>query len=523
MKRGSLLFFLLAGSVMVAGLVAWEATRAARAERATAEAVLRDYASFAAWEYARGARQQIDATLDNALAALTSVERRRGIEQTIAAKADADPVDPCGCGPVPREVRAFFHVSAGGEWRTVGEPVGVEVRDIVTPSQDDGRHMHSPIQMRITTSNGVPALLAWRTDRQFGDRVVRGFVAERELLKPALKMAERATPLLPPALTSRANAHDVVRVSVTDLGGDILHQAAVWRSDYAGQTSLDDRLGGLRITAAIDPESAPMLVIGGLPKSRLPFIYGLIAFAAVLTGVALVQLRRELALARMRSDFVSGVSHELRTPLAQIRMFAETLALGRVRSADESRRSLEIILQESQRLSQLVDNVLCFSRVERGMVSLHRERVSLNRMLETLIDSVQPLARARRATVRLAVPAELDAHLDEASVRQMLLNLIDNALKYGPAGQTITIGAMRSANGLRIWVDDEGPGVAGADAERIWEPFWRGDHTAQGGSGIGLAIVRELATTHGGSVRVEAAPTGGARFVIELADLPAAA
>jgi signal transduction histidine kinase len=523
MKRGSLLFALLAGSVVVAALVAWEAARATRAERATAEAVLRDYASFAAWEYARAARQQIDATLDKALSALTSVERRRGIEQALAARADADPGESCGCGPVPRDVRAFFHVTADGEWRTAGEPVGLDVRDIVTPAANDGGHMHSAVQMRVTTSNRVPVLVAWRTDRQFGERVVRGLVAGRELLKPALRMAEHAAPLLPPALTSRANAHDVVRVSVTDLGGSVLHQAALWRPDYAGEASLDERLGSLRIAAAIDPEAAAALVIGGLPKSRLPFIYSLMAFAAALTGIALVQLRRELALARMRGDFVSGVSHELRTPLAQIRMFAETLALGRVRSADESRRSLEIILQESQRLSQLVDNVLCFSRVERGMVSLHRERVSLTAMLETLIDSMQPLARARHATVRLAVPAGLDAHLDAATVRQMLLNLIDNALKYGPAGQTITVGATRAAGAVRIWVDDEGPGVAPADAERIWEPFWRGRHSAQGGSGIGLAIVRELAATHGGRARVEPAPTGGARFVIELADLPAAA
>ena len=507
----------------MAGLVAWEAARAARAERATAEAVLRDYAGFAAWQYARGARQQIDTALEQALGALTSAERRRGIAQTMAARAESAPGESCGCGPVPREVRAFFHVTSGGEWGTAGEPVGVEVRDIVTPASNDGRDMHSPIQMRLTTNNGAPVLVAWRSDRQFGDRVIRGFVAGRELLTDALRMAERTTPLLPPALTSRANAHDVVRVSVADAGGAVLYRAAVWRPDYSGQSSIDDRLGRLRITAAIDPDSAPTLVIGGLPQSRLPFIYGLIAFAALLTGVALVQLRRELALARMRGDFVSGVSHELRTPLAQIRMFAETLALGRVRTADESRRSLEIILQEAQRLSQLVDNVLCFSRVERGMVSLHRERVSLRRMLEALIDSIQPLARARRATVRLAVPPELEAHLDEASVRQMLLNLIDNALKYGPAGQTITVGAARCGNALRMWVDDEGPGVASVDAARIWEPFWRGRHSAQGGSGIGLAIVRELATTHGGSARVEPAPTGGARFVIELADLPAAA
>jgi signal transduction histidine kinase len=150
------------------------------------------------------------------------------------------------------------------------------------------------------------------------------------------------------------------------------------------------------------------------------------------------------------------------------------------------------------------------------MLSLHRERVSLTRVLEALIDSIQPLARARRATVRLSVPPGLDADLDEASVRQMLLNLIDNALKYGPAGQTITVGASRSTDALRIWVDDEGPGVASADADRIWEPFWRGRHSAQGGSGIGLAIVAELVKAHGGTVSVDSRQGEGATFTVLL-------
>jgi signal transduction histidine kinase len=522
MKRGSLLFLLLAGSVVVAAVVAWEAARAGRAERATAEAVLRDYAGFAAWEYARLARQQVDAALERALGSLSAAERRHGIDSVLVGDVDST-ADGCGCASPPREVRTFFHVGDEGEWRVTGRALPSAVRDMVMPTTSENGHMHSQMRLRVMSSEHGDVVVAWRTDREAGGRVIHGFVADRDLLTPAFRAAARTSPLLPPALTSRASNRELVAVTVRDSSGNVLYQPADWRPDFAGDASMDERLDALQIRAAIDPASAPSLVIGGLPRSRLPFIYGLMTFAAVLTAVALVQLRRELALARMRGDFVSGVSHELRTPLAQIRMFAETLALGRVRSADESRRSLEIILQESQRLSQLVDNVLCFSRAERGMVSSHRERVSLPRVLETVVDSVQPLARARRTTLRLSVPAGLDAHLDESSVRQMVLNLIDNALKYGPAGQTITVAAARSDNSVRIWVDDEGPGVAAADADRIWEPFWRGQHSAQGGSGIGLAIVRELATTHGGRARVEPAPGGGARFVIELADLPAAA
>jgi signal transduction histidine kinase len=273
------------------------------------------------------------------------------------------------------------------------------------------------------------------------------------------------------------------------------------------------------VTAALDPDAAGTLVIGGLPRSRLPFIYGLVVLGVVLIAVALIQVRRELELARLRGDFVSGVSHELRTPLAQIRMFAETLSLGRVRNSEESKRSIEIILQESQRLSQLVDNVLCFSRVERDMVTMHPEKVHVRRVIEGLADGLQPLARARHATLRVSIDSEIPAVVDIGVVRQILVNLIDNALKYGPSGQVVTVRAQRQGLALCISVDDEGPGVAREDAERIWMPFWRGQGSAQGGSGIGLAIVRDLVTRHGGSAHVETAPSGGARFVVELADL----
>src|SRR2546427_5026946 len=124
-------------------------------------------------------------------------------------------------------------------------------------------------------------------------------------------------------------------------------------------------MGDLHAEATLRASVADQLIIGGLPKSRLPLILGLLALTAVLIGTALVQLRRESQLARLRTDFISGVSHELRTPLAQIRMFSETLVLGRVRSDEERRRSLAIIDQESRRLTHLVENLPHFSRSER--------------------------------------------------------------------------------------------------------------------------------------------------------------
>src|SRR5205807_2676647 len=129
-------------------------------------------------------------------------------------------------------------------------------------------------------------------------------------------------------------------------------------------------MGAIRVQVALRPDLAPKLVIGGMPRSDLPMLLSLLAVTAGLVVAALLQLHRESELSRLRADFVSGVSHELRTPLAQIRMFSETLLLGRVRTDEERVRSLEIVDQEARRLTHLVENLLHFSRSERQATRL---------------------------------------------------------------------------------------------------------------------------------------------------------
>jgi signal transduction histidine kinase len=243
---------------------------------------------------------------------------------------------------------------------------------------------------------------------------------------------------------------------------------------------------------------------------------------AALIVVAVVQLRREAELARLRSDFVSSVSHELRTPLAQIRMFAETLLLGRVRSEGERTRSMEIIDQEARRLAHLVENVLHFSRAERQSLRLCPEPTSLAEHVRETTETFAPIARARRVDVRLSLDEDVIVRVDRNALRQMLLNLLDNAIKYGPPGQTVIVGVSGTADRARVWVEDEGPGIDPALRDRIFDPFYRLDRDANsaiGGSGIGLAVVRVLAEMHGGRAYAETGARG-ARFVVELERMP---
>jgi signal transduction histidine kinase len=232
-----------------------------------------------------------------------------------------------------------------------------------------------------------------------------------------------------------------------------------------------------------------------------------------------VQLRRQQELARLRTEFVSGVSHELRTPLAQIRWFAELLQLGKLRTEEERARSASIIDQEARRLTYLVENVLNFSRAEKGVNRVSPSPANIDAEIAEALELFAPLARARKMVVVASLEAGCTVALDRDAFRQILLNLLDNAVKYGAAGQTIVVGSTVVGDRVRVWVEDQGPGIPHDDRQRVWEPYVRLNRDVElstGGSGIGLSVVRELVALHGGRTRVEGAPGGGARIVIEL-------
>jgi signal transduction histidine kinase len=351
-------------------------------------------------------------------------------------------------------------------------------------------------------------------------RTALGFEANPEGLRPFIVSATEKFPLLPRPLTSGVQYDSMGSFIITDhYGVELYRSPAQYASPFTARDTIGTDMGDLYAQATLRPEVADQLIIGGLPKSRLPLILGLLGMTAVLIGTALVQLRREYELARLRTDFISGVSHELRTPLAQIRMFAETLVLGRVRSDEERSRSLAIIDQEARRLTHLVENLLHFSRAERQAARVVPEPTALAPLVQEVVEGFAPLAAARGVSLQAAVAEGLVAPVDPGAMRQMLLNLLDNAVKYGPAGQTVTVGAAAAPGAARLWVDDCGPGVPRPDRERVWDRFWRLERdrgSAVAGSGIGLAVVRELAGLHHGRTWVEDAETGGSRFVVEV-------
>jgi signal transduction histidine kinase len=238
--------------------------------------------------------------------------------------------------------------------------------------------------------------------------------------------------------------------------------------------------------------------------------------AAAMSVVAVVQIRRETELAGLRADFVSSVSHELRTPLAQIRLYLETLRLGRASTPAQRDWSLGHIERETTRLGYLVENVLRFSRLGRVDAPPTTE-VNVADEAVRIVEEFRPLALVRRSQLTIETDITPPVQLRPDALQRLLVNLLDNAVKYGPAGQTIRVDVGTEGNNVRISVSDEGEGVAERDRELIWRPFARGSaSSAAAGSGIGLTIVRDVATQHGGSTWVERAPGGGARFVVTI-------
>lgn len=244
-------------------------------------------------------------------------------------------------------------------------------------------------------------------------------------------------------------------------------------------------------------------------------VLGVIALAFVV-----IRLRGAHALSRLRSDFIAGISHEVRTPLAQVRMFAELLHSGRITSPEDVERSLRIIETEAQRLSVLLDDILDFSsRALPGPGAVVDATSNVHAIVRETLEAFAPLAAERNVRVVDDVEGEILAAINPAALRHVITNLVANAVKYGPVGGTVTVSAGASQRGVTICVDDQGVGVPPEERERIWLPFERGRRnlTAHGaGYGIGLAVARELVTRFGGTTRVEDAPGGGARFVVQL-------
>ena len=244
--------------------------------------------------------------------------------------------------------------------------------------------------------------------------------------------------------------------------------------------------------------------------------------AQVPTGAVLVfhDVTRLRELEGLRQDFVANVSHELRTPLSLIKSAAETLIDGGKDDTVALPRFLEIIDKNATRLTLLIDDLLLLAHLDSGRVQLRLESVDLSVAVEDAIEDFSGKAGKRGIALIHEVPAGLLARADSNRLRQVLANLIDNAIKYGSTnGRVVVRGRMRDEGRVELSVCDDGPGIPPEATARIFERFYRVDKARsrdQGGTGLGLAIVKNVIQAHGGEVRVESRLGAGTEFSFTL-------
>jgi signal transduction histidine kinase len=320
---------------------------------------------------------------------------------------------------------------------------------------------------------------------------------------------------------SLAGLESLTIVAVLDEAGRAVYsRAPLDRAERVLAVAVGEALPDWRVAVYAPPGAAPGDVV------RRQVMMFTAAFGVLLTvivaGCVLTWrlMRRETEMARLKSDFVANVSHDLRTPLSVIRMFGETLELGRVPDETRRREYYRVITRESERLSRLIDNVLDFSRIESGRRRYERAPTAVEPLVrETLEAFAYPLEQ-QKFKVELTVAPDLpDVPMDADAIGQALANLVDNAIKYSADDRALAIEARCEGDRLALSVTDRGIGIPPAEHGRVFEKFYRvGRSETQGrrGSGVGLALVRHVAEAHGGTVTVQSAPGQGSRFTLWL-------
>jgi signal transduction histidine kinase len=312
----------------------------------------------------------------------------------------------------------------------------------------------------------------------------------------------------------------VVRVS--DPGGGVLYENARSRSDERFEVERVmsvPSFEGVRLQLRYrDRSIAEEVRRLAVTKTALIGFIDLILLAGLFLVFA--NVRRELRLSRLKSDFVANVSHELKTPLALIRLFAETLELGRVPTEEKKTQYHRIINKESRRLTQLINNILDFSRIEAGRKEYRLVRSDLAAVVRDVVDAYRFPIEQQGFVLDLDVAEDLpDLDLDPEAMSQALINLLNNAIKYSPDEKRIRVSVRREGERVKVSVADRGIGIPRAEQRRIFEKFYRVEsslvHTTKG-SGLGLALVQHIVDAHRGHVEVLSAPGEGSTFTLSL-------
>ncbi len=251
------------------------------------------------------------------------------------------------------------------------------------------------------------------------------------------------------------------------------------------------------------------------PEAQAP-VRGILVFSDI------TDMRR---LEKIRREFVANVSHELRTPLTSIKGFIETLLGGALRHPEQSETFLRMMEQDASRLTRLIDGLLELSRIESRRVPVRWEVFNLTEEVDRVVARCRPIAETGRVRIENKIQTPFSVYADRDKIQQVLLNLIENAVKFNRLEGSVRIDARAAGNKVEVTIEDTGIGIPKADIPRIFERFFRVDKArsrAQGGTGLGLSIVKHLLESHGETIHCRSTTGVGSSFTFSLAAAPSA-
>jgi two-component system, OmpR family, phosphate regulon sensor histidine kinase PhoR len=428
-------------------------------------------------------------------------ELARTTFETIAWVDEAlqEEVGRCGSSPCQVDVPGLSEVWIWQE----GDPVPLGVPEGITMPEDQVTQWFSPVDSAPVGARRMgPLLVAFRLDMH-ALKVTVGDVGTRRF---------------PGATFDLEEARPGPASSLSEM-------IELWNDPAYGYLVLERPLERWRLVlhvAADDDARAVLSRTSWLLPVGLVFLVTLVLAGAVVT---LTTAAREIRLSRLQTDFVSSVSHELRTPLTSIRMFVETLQTGRIEDPKHVDECLELLAQETDRLSRMIERVLNWARMEAGRRIYEFEIVSPRAIAADAVAALRSQTLGESIEVFVDVPEGLPTvRADRDAIVEALLNLLQNALKFTAAPRRIELSARESGSLVGISVRDNGPGIARRHRRRIFEKFYQADARlsspaqsgANRGSGLGLSIVRAVVRGHGGQVELHTEIGHGSCFTIWL-------
>jgi two-component system phosphate regulon sensor histidine kinase PhoR len=353
--------------------------------------------------------------------------------------------------------------------------------------------------------SGQGLMLMFVTSSRFPEQKIAGFVIDAnsfvtEVLQAKIAQAAGEEFLL--AVFERRNQHIILSTSSVEIT-ELREVKDLWL--FPGY-SIGIRLRGTSVEDVVRARSERNLILIG--------VLDILLIGAV--WLVYRTLKKEMELVRLKGDFVSNVSHELRTPLSLIRMFTETLSMKRVQTEEKKQEYYETILQETERLTRLINNILNFSRMEAGKKQYHLEPLALNEVVTGVMKTYTSHLEHEGFTTSVQLAENLPAiHADREALTEALINILDNAVKYFAADKYVRIKTGQTDTTIYVEVEDHGIGIDKHHHKKIFETFYRvstGLTNNIKGSGLGLSLVNHIMNAHGGMIELESEPGKGSTF-----------